>query len=41
MIDEIGKEDRVSIKPNDILMSLDRLGFSHYNKTLEGYLRRK
>ena len=40
MIDEITKQNRVAIKEQDILESLENMGFSHYLPVLDTQMRK-
>ena len=40
IIEEISKEGRVAIKEQDIIESLDKMGFSHYVSVMETLMRK-
>ena len=40
IIEEISKEKRVAIKEQDVIESLDKMGFGHYVPVLEALMRK-
>ena len=40
IIEEISKEKRVAIKEQDIIESLDKMGFGHYVPVMEALMRK-